>query len=102
MGGHLEIYVANKLYDINIYCLYDILDIHFNTLYYKFCYKFCEDQNLEKDLCIISNKANCHYRLLFSKKHKVTIINKILLFNHNILYNNKSNLEIINNNYINI
>ena len=98
MGGNLEIYATNKLYDINIYCLYDILDIRFDTLYYKFCFKFCEEQNLEKDLCII-NKTNCHYRLLFSKKHKVTKINNILLFNQNILY--KSNSNIVNNNKTN-
>ena len=54
---------------------------------------------LKKDFCIISYKANCHYRLLFSKKHKVTKINNILLFNQNILY--KSNSNIVNNNNTN-
>ena len=79
-----------------------IFQIYVLTLYIINCYKFCEVQNLEKDLCIISNKANCHYRLLFSKKHKVAKINNILLFNQNIFYNTNSNIVNINNNISNI
>ena len=38
---------------------------------------------MNKDLCIISNTFNTHYKLLYSKTHKVFKINNIIIFNYN-------------------
>ena len=63
-------YATNILYNINIMTMVTILDNNNNTIQYNFVYKFNFDNNINKDLCIITNIFNSHYNLLFSKKHK--------------------------------
>ena len=44
-------------------------DYNFKITAYKFVYKFSNENNLNKDLCILINNNN-HYKLIFSKKHR--------------------------------
>ena len=74
-----------------MYNLYNHIDNQYNIIYYKFAYKFCYDNNYQKDLYIITNYANSHYMLLFSKKHNAIKINNLLLLNQPLLNNNKRN-----------
>ena len=102
-SGNLEFDASNKVYHINLLVLYTILDINFNVIKHKYAYKFCYDNNLPKDLCIISNYANSHYKLIFLKIHKVYKINSNLIYNYenNTIINTESildNLPILNNN----
>ena len=35
--------------------------INLKTIYYKYVCKFSEDDNLQKDLCIVANLNNVYY-----------------------------------------
>ena len=91
---HIEYYATNIFYNINAYNLYKHFDNQYNTLYYKFAYKFCNDNNYQKDLCLITNYVNSHYLLLFSKKHHTIKINNILLLNQPLLNINHKKIKI--------
>ena len=55
-SGHLEMYGTNILYNINIIMtMVTILDNNNNTIEYKYVYKFNFGNNMNKDLCIITN-----------------------------------------------
>ena len=54
-SGHLGIYATNILYNINIMIIITIFDNNNNTIQYNFVYKFNFDNNMNKDLCIITN-----------------------------------------------
>lgn len=107
-SGNLEMIATYKLYNINMMMVYNIYDQHNILLYYKYCYKYTIDDKKDKDLCIITNIANSHYKLLFSKKHKIAKINDKLKFNYIILAENdelckvNKNLNFYKNNKNNI
>ena len=82
-SGNNEFIAAYKLYNINILTKTEILDNNFKTLYYQYVYSFGDNIDMNKDLCIISNTYNTHYKLLYSKTHKVFKINNIIIFNYN-------------------
>lgn len=48
-------YATNILYNINITTMVTILDDDSNQILYKYVYKFNFDNNMNKDLCIITN-----------------------------------------------
>ena len=60
MVWHLEMHAKNILYNINIMTMVTILDNNNNTIQYNFIYKFNFDNNMNKDLCIITNIFNSH------------------------------------------
>ena len=49
------------LYIILIYIYYMKELINLKTIYYKYVCKFSEDDNLQKDLCIVANLNNVYY-----------------------------------------
>ena len=68
-------YATNIMYDANLLSLYVELNNNHQTISFKFCYKFSFDNNMQKDLCILTYCYH-HYNLLYSKKYN--IIKKII------------------------
>lgn len=64
--------------------------MQYNVLYYKYIYKYSFCNNYLKDLYIITNYANCHYKFLFWKTHNAQKIKDKILFN---ILNNNANLK---------
>ena len=41
--------------------------MNFNTILFRYNYKFCENNNFQKDLCMNTNYNNTHYKFIFKK-----------------------------------
>lgn len=80
-GGELEKYAAQAIYKINIADYQAIKNKKGDIMYHRFIYSLNQDNNYEKDLCIITNINGNHFNILFDKKYNCFLnINKFYFY----------------------
>lgn len=90
-SGELEKYACQSLYNINICDYKEIKNQYFIPIYHQFIYNLNQDNNYNKDLCILTQVNNNHYNLLFDKNYNAYVNNKFELIIN--LYHQSNNLS---------
>ena len=66
-GGEIEIYASQKIYNINVIAYKQCFNIITKKLDYKYIWCYMQDNNYNRDLCILINENNTYWNILIHK-----------------------------------
>lgn len=64
LGGELEIYVSQRVYNINVCAYKPCLIMGIKKLEYTYIWNYMQDNNYYKDLCILINENYSHWNII--------------------------------------
>lgn len=94
LGGELEKYASKEIYDINIADYKEIKNNLLNPIYHQYIHNLNQNNNYNKDLCLITQVNNDHFNLIFDSSYNAyKDENNRLFLNLNNTNNNINNVN---------